>query len=108
MPPRFTLYAAVLLVVAVALPPAAGQPAAKREPKNFTEKLTAHKIDENTKQKFEMKSQFDMVYVPGGEVTVGSPDTEPGHEKNEGPRYKAKVGGFWMGKCEVTWDEFDL
>jgi len=108
MPPRVTLFVAVVALAASFLAPAAGQPAAAPAPKNFTEKLTSFKIDENSKQKFDMKAQFDMVYVPGGEVTVGSPDDEPGRDKNEGPRYKAKVGGFWMGKCEVSWDEFDL
>ncbi|MBN9517658.1 formylglycine-generating enzyme family protein [bacterium] len=114
MRPRFTL-AATALAAAGAVLAAAGptpaqpaKPAPKLEPKNFVEKLSAFKVDENTKQKFEMKSQFEMVYVPGGEVTVGSPDGEAGREANEGPRYKAKVGNFWMGKCEVTWDEFDL
>ncbi|HEX4609689.1 MAG TPA: formylglycine-generating enzyme family protein [Urbifossiella sp.] len=49
-----------------------------------------------------------MVYVPGGVFTVGSPTQEPGREPIEGPRHAVKVGGFWMGKCEVTWDEFDV
>ena len=49
-----------------------------------------------------------MVYVPGGEFTIGSPESEAGRQPNEGPQYKAKVGNFWMGKCEVTWDDWDL
>jgi formylglycine-generating enzyme required for sulfatase activity len=51
---------------------------------------------------------FDMVAVPGGTFTIGSPDNEPGHQPDEGPQHLVKVGPFWMGKCEVTWDEYDL
>jgi formylglycine-generating enzyme required for sulfatase activity len=84
----------------------------KLEKKNFTQKVESFKTvaDPNTKQvtKIELKSQFEMVFVPGGEVTVGSPDNEPGRLPNEGPRYKAKVGNFWMQKFEVTWNDWDI
>lgn len=82
--------------------------APKLERKNYTEKTTSHKIDENTKQKIPLTAKFDMVYVPGGEFLMGSPETEPGRDLNEGPQHKVKVGNFWMAKCEVTWDELDL
>ena len=85
---------------------------AKLEPKNFTEKVNGFKtvVDANTKArtKVELKGQFEMVYVPGGEVTVGSPETEAGRQSNEGPQHKVKVGNFWMQKFEVTWDELDV
>ncbi len=64
--------------------------------KNFTETIPGTTV------------KFDMVYVPGGEFTMGSPDGEPGRDANEGPAHRVKVGGMWVGKCEVTWDEFDL
>ncbi len=38
---------------------------------------------------------------------MGSPEKEAGRNANEGPQHKVKVGGFWMAKCEVTWDEYD-
>ena len=56
----------------------------------------------------EGKVNFEMIAVPGGEFTMGSPDSEPGRRKDEGPQVKVKVKPFWIGKCEVTWDEFDL
>ena len=82
--------------------------AAKLERKNFVEKVAGYKLDENTKEKIPLAAKFEMVYVPGGEFAMGSPETEPGREPNEGPRHRVKVGGFWMGKCEVAWDEFDV
>jgi formylglycine-generating enzyme required for sulfatase activity len=51
---------------------------------------------------------FDMVPIPGGEFTMGTPETEPGRKKDEGPQRKVKIDPFWMGKNEVSWDEYRL
>lgn len=51
---------------------------------------------------------FDMVPIPAGEFTIGSPDEEDDREKNEGPQRRVQLGAFWMGKCEVTWQEYEL
>jgi formylglycine-generating enzyme required for sulfatase activity len=50
---------------------------------------------------------FDMLPVRGGTFRMGSPDAEPGRRADEGPRHSVRVDPFWMGKCEVTWDEFE-
>ncbi|MPZ20614.1 MAG: SUMF1/EgtB/PvdO family nonheme iron enzyme [Luteitalea sp.] len=50
---------------------------------------------------------FDMVPVPGGRFTIGSPANEPGRGEDEGPQAEVRIEPFWMGKHEVTWDEFD-
>jgi formylglycine-generating enzyme required for sulfatase activity len=83
-------------------------PAPKLDRKNFVEKITSFKLDENTKQTIDLAAKFEMVYVPGGEFTMGSAAKEAGRQPNEGPQHKVKVGGFWLGKCEITWDEYDL
>ncbi|HEX4412633.1 MAG TPA: formylglycine-generating enzyme family protein, partial [Lacipirellulaceae bacterium] len=49
---------------------------------------------------------FEMIPVPGGEFLMGSPDSEPGRSKDEGPQVRIKVEPFWIGKCEVTWGEY--
>ncbi len=51
---------------------------------------------------------FDMLAIPAGEFMMGTPETEAGRGKDEGPRHKVKVEPFWMGKNEVTWDEYRL
>ena len=51
---------------------------------------------------------FDMVPIPGGEFTMGSAAGEKGRKNDEGPQVRAKIEPFWMGKCEVTWDEYEL
>jgi formylglycine-generating enzyme required for sulfatase activity len=50
---------------------------------------------------------FDMVPIPGGTFVMGSPASEKGRDKSEGPQRKVKIDPFWMGKHEVTWDEFE-
>lgn len=51
---------------------------------------------------------FDMVPIPGGKFLMGSPASEPNRSKDEGPQFEAELAPFWMGKCEVTWAEFEL
>lgn len=51
---------------------------------------------------------FDMVAIPGGEFLMGSPDGEAGRKADEGPQRKVKLEPFWMGKTEVTWDEYEV
>lgn len=50
---------------------------------------------------------FEMVPIPGGTFTMGSPAKEAGRNADEGPQHEVKIAPFWMGKHEVTWDEYD-
>lgn len=63
--------------------------------KNYTCKISGSSVS------------FDMIYITGGEFEMGSPENEVGHKKDESPIHKVKVSPFWIGKCEVTWDEFE-
>jgi formylglycine-generating enzyme required for sulfatase activity len=54
------------------------------------------------------KVSFDMVGVPGGRFAMGSPDSEKGRSPDEGPQHEVELHAFWIGKTEVTWDEYDL
>ena len=51
-------------------------------------------------------ASINMIAVPGGEFTMGSPSDEPFRKENEGPQRKVKVSPFFMGEVEVTWDQF--
>jgi len=55
-----------------------------------------------------VRVSFDMVAVHEGEFVMGSPATEIDRKDDEGPQVKVRLKPFWIGKCEVTWDEFDL
>ncbi len=50
----------------------------------------------------------NMVWVPPGRFTMGSPETERGREgSSEGPQTRVELTqGFWMGKYEVTQREY--
>jgi formylglycine-generating enzyme required for sulfatase activity len=75
------------------------------------------KVSPKTSEK-EMKSyatiipgtevSFEMLPIPGGKFRLGSPDSEPGRNEDEGPQREVQIAPFWMGKCEVTWNEFEL
>ena len=51
---------------------------------------------------------FKMLPVQAGQFVMGSPDKEAGRKPDEGPQKKVQVSAFWMGRYEVTYDEFLL
>ena len=62
---------------------------------NFSETLSGTRID------------FEMIAIPGGSFLLGSPETEEFRKSNEGPQVNVKIEQFWMGKTEVSWDEYN-
>lgn len=54
------------------------------------------------------KVNFDMMPIKGGTFMMGSPESEHDRKPDEGPQHKVTVSPFWMGRCEVTWNEFEL
>ena len=50
--------------------------------------------------------QFEMLPIPGGVFRMGSPDSEKGRAKTEGPTFEVEIPPFWMAKYEVTWKEY--
>ena len=63
------------------------------------------------------KIKFEMIPIPVGttrdgltypaKFTMGSPASEQGRKEDEGPQFEVQVEPFWMGKHEVTWDEYN-
>ncbi len=51
---------------------------------------------------------FSMMPIPAGEFLMGSPESEKGRKPDEGPQHKVKISPFWMGRTEVTWNEYEL
>ena len=54
------------------------------------------------------EAAFDLVPIPGGTFLMGSPDSEQGRNADEGPQHWITIRPFWMGKTEVTWDEYEI
>ena len=46
----------------------------------------------------------DMVPVPGGTFTMGRPNEQP----DEGPAHQVAIDPFWMGKYEITWEQYEV
>ncbi len=53
------------------------------------------------------KFTFEMIPIPAGKFTMGSPDSEAGRQPDEGPQHEVTIPAFYMGKIEVTWNEYD-
>jgi formylglycine-generating enzyme required for sulfatase activity len=93
--------AAAAALAALALSPAgraAGEPTPHVDPlkhEKYAEKIPGSEVS------------FEMVPIPGGTFLMGSPADEKGRSPDEGPQHPVGVKPFWMGKCEVTWDEYD-
>ena len=51
--------------------------------------------------------KFEMVPIPGGTFVMGRPPSEAKHGKDEEPQHPFQIAPFWMGKYEVTWDEYE-
>jgi formylglycine-generating enzyme required for sulfatase activity len=86
-----------LALTAVMVPSAApGDAPAPAAHKAYTESIPGSSVN------------FEMIAIPAGRFLMGSPATEPGRKDDEGPQHPVELRAFWMGKCEVTWDEFDI
>ncbi len=51
---------------------------------------------------------FGMVPIPGGKFRMGSPESEPDRNEDESPQRELDISPFWMSKCEITWDVYDV
>ncbi len=54
------------------------------------------------------EQSIEMVPIEGGTFLMGSPKDEEGRDPDEGPQKQVKVDSFWMGKYEITWQQYDL
>ena len=52
---------------------------------------------------------FRMTPIPSGEFLMGAVATDQEVDKSldASPPHRVKLAAFWMGICEVTWDEFN-
>jgi formylglycine-generating enzyme required for sulfatase activity/serine/threonine protein kinase len=49
---------------------------------------------------------LELVEIPGGEFTIGSPKEEEGRIPTEGPQRSVTLPSFWIGKYEVTQEQW--
>jgi formylglycine-generating enzyme required for sulfatase activity len=89
---------AVICVAESSLPAANPTADAKSEAemKCYTEIITPNNV------------KFEMVPIKGGKFMMGSPPSEANRKDDEGPQHEVELDPFWMGKKEVTWDEYEI
>ncbi len=51
---------------------------------------------------------YEMVALPGGEFLMGTPASEAHRNADEGPQHQVRLTPYWMGRYEVTWNEYQL
>lgn len=51
---------------------------------------------------------IELVPIAGGTFKMGTPDGEADRQEDEGPQHEVKIEPFWMGKFEITWDQYDI
>ncbi len=93
--PRPAAWLALAGLFALAAPAIVAAQDKPAEIKPYVEKIAGTEI------------KFEMLPIPGGTFIMGSPEGEAKRRPEEGPTFTARIAPFWMGKCEVTWDEFD-
>ena len=49
---------------------------------------------------------ISMKAIPAGSFTMGSPESEFGRGRDEGPQREIGISRFFMGEFEVTWDQY--
>jgi formylglycine-generating enzyme required for sulfatase activity len=84
----------------IAVPPAANVPdavaATAAEMKPYAEVIDDTEVT------------IEMVPIPAGEFAMGSATKEQDRGDDEGPVHKVKVNAFWMGKHEITWNQYEV
>lgn len=88
------------------------------QPFDFTVATLKHRSDQPTATKWVIQRQqqrayhfverltedlpLEMVAIPGGTFTMGSPTDELGHQSREAPQHKVTVPDFLMGRYPIT------
>jgi len=79
-------------------------------PEAFLKEVSAkaERVERNIKGSWEatFSGSITMVYIPEGEITIGSPARDG--DADEHPSHHVYLTGFWIGKTEVTFRQFDL
>jgi formylglycine-generating enzyme required for sulfatase activity len=88
--------ASLLCAAPKAIPVKDSEAASEKEMKPYTE------LVEHTDEKIE------MLPIPGGKFTMGSPAGEKGRKADEGPQHEVEISPFWMAKCEIPWDVYEV
>ncbi|ABK44184.1 protein of unknown function DUF323 [Magnetococcus marinus MC-1] len=51
---------------------------------------------------------MEFIWVQGGTFIMGSPDSEPGRQKDEGPTHQVTLDGYWLSKFPLTLPQWQM
>ena len=51
--------------------------------------------------------KLELVAIPGGSFLMGSPESENGRSKDEGPQHRVTLPPFYIGKYQVTQEQYE-
>jgi formylglycine-generating enzyme required for sulfatase activity len=72
----------------------------------FTEAATITAFEDFTEYIPGSAVSFEMLAIPGGSFTLGSPEEEAFRQPDEGPTKEVRISPFFMARVEVTWNEY--
>jgi len=91
---RQTVLLALFVSIGFSVVHARAQESAETAPKSYFETVPGSDI------------RFEMLPIPGGTFTMGSPKTEKGRKEDEGPQIRVRVDPLYMGRYVVTGPEY--
>ena len=72
----------------------------------FTEAAVVTRFENYTEQVPGTPVSFEMIAITGGSFRMGSPQNEKFRKDDEGPVRDVTLSRFFMGKVQVSWDEY--
>jgi len=72
----------------------------------FTEPALVEKFEDFIEYIPNTTVSFEMVAIKGEIFTMGSPMDESFSQTKERPQIRVQISPFWIGRAEVSWDEF--
>jgi len=102
---KFVLqWSSILLTVsasAILLMPVSGDTRTKDRSETTAKAFTSKRLEPYTETLPKTLVKFEMVPIRGGVLEMPDP-------ANPGKKQRIKIRDFWIGKTEVTWDEYDV
>jgi formylglycine-generating enzyme required for sulfatase activity len=83
----------LFLIMIIGITPALSQEEALED---FTQSIGGSKLD------------IEMVAIPSGSFSMGSPLSEENRNTDEGPVHTVALNSFWISKYEITWEVYNL
>ena len=73
----------------------------------FINTLSAQEFANYTQALDDKQIAIELVAVEGGTFLMGSGESDVMRKKDEKPQHEVALDAFWIGKYEITWDQYD-